>query len=146
VFNELGKLIFKYVPGSPNKNEKVCYALLKGNHIYTINNNKEKLRLKDLDDADEDLITTPSQNYYVNEESEPVPAVLISSVDEIPNIVRDTDSKRITLIHKDDDLIKCCIELIETSGYLPKIEFRLTELQISVLSSMMLKLGFKPST
>ena len=124
VFNELGKLIFKFVPADLNRNEKVCYALLKGNHIYTINNNKEKLRLKDLDDADEDLITTPSQNYYVNEESEPVPAVLISSVDEIPNIVRDTDSKRITLIHKDDDLIKCCIELIEASGYLPKIKFQ----------------------
>ena len=75
-----------------------------------------------------------------------MPAVLISSVNEIPNIVRDTHSKRITLIHKDDDLIKCCVELIEASGYLPKLHFRLTELQISVLSSMMLKLGFKPNT
>jgi hypothetical protein len=52
VFSEIGKLIFKFIPESPNKNEKVCYALLKGNHIYINNNNKERLRLKDIDDAD----------------------------------------------------------------------------------------------
>ena len=56
----------------------------------------------------------PSQNYYVNEEAEPIPAIIISSVNEIPNIVKNTDSKKITLIHRENDLIKCCIELIET--------------------------------
>ena len=55
---------FKYVRESPNKNENVCYPVLKCNHIYTINNNKEKMRIKDLDDTHEDLITTPSHNYY----------------------------------------------------------------------------------
>ena len=128
VFSEIGKLIFKFIPESPNKNEKVCYALLKGNHIYTINNNKERLRLKDIDDADEDLIMQPSQNYYVNEEAEPIPAIIISSVNEIPNIVKNTDSKKITLIHRENDLIKCCIELIESSGYLPKIKFQANRL------------------
>ena len=48
---------------------------------------------------------------------------MISSVDEIPNIIKHNDSKKLTLIHKDNDLIKCCIELIEASGYLPKIKF-----------------------
>ena len=131
VFNEIGKLIFKFIPDSPNKNEKVCYCLLKGNHIYTINNNKEKLRLKEVDDDDEDLLIQPSQNYYVNEEAEPIPAIIISSVDEIPNIVKSNECKNITLIHKENDLIKCCIELIESSKYLPKVKFqgnRLTDI------------------
>ena len=44
VFNELGQLIFKHEPESPNKNEKRCYVLTKGNHIYTMNRNLEKLR------------------------------------------------------------------------------------------------------
>jgi hypothetical protein len=103
--------------------------LLKGNHIYTINRNKEKLRLKDVDDDDGDLLIKPSENYYVNEESEPVPAILISSVNEIPKIIEDnSECKCLTLIHKDNDLIKCCIELIEASGYLPKIKFQANRL------------------
>jgi hypothetical protein len=142
VFNEVGKLIFKFTPECPNKNEKVCYVLLKGNHIYTVNKNKEKLRLKDVDDADEDLLIQPSQNYYINEDSEPVPAILISSVNEIPNIVKHNDNKCLTLIHKENDLIKCCIELVEASGYLPKIKFQANRLTF-ILDLVMIKLQYK---
>ena len=120
----MGKLIFNYVPDSPNKNEKVCYAQIKGNHIYTINKNKEKLRLRDVDDGDDKKKLEPSPNFYINEEAEPIPAIMISSVHEIPKIIKNTNSDCITLIHRENDLIKCCIDLIEQCGYIPKIKFQ----------------------
>ena len=123
VFNEIGTLIFKYIPSSPNKNEKRCYVQLKGNHIYTMNNNLQTLILKDVDDEQELCIYAPSPNYYINEESEPIKAKMITSIDDILNIVKDNkDEQNITLIHKENDLIKCCFDLIK-SGYHPKIKF-----------------------
>lgn len=142
VFNEIGKLIFKYVPKIPNSVEKRCYTMLKGNHIYTINRNLEKLRLRDILEITEDDnkkyldIYTPSSNYYINEEREPIPAIMIETVDEIPKILEDELQKEIineniTLVLKDNDMEKCCIELIEKCHYTPKIKFqgnRLTDI------------------
>ena len=66
---------------------------------------------EDVDDEDGGLLSEPSQNYCVNEESEPVPAIVISSVDEISfNYENHSECKHLTLIHKDNYLIKCCIE------------------------------------
>ncbi len=62
VFNELGQLIFKYEPENPHKQEKRCYVLIKGYHIYTMNQNLEKLRLKDVEDANLE-IPQPSPNF-----------------------------------------------------------------------------------
>ena len=122
VFNEIGTLIFKYIPNSPNKNEKRCYVQLKGNHIYTMNNNLQTLILKDVDDEKELCLYAPSPNYYINEESEPIKAKMITSIDDICNIIKDNeDEQNITLIHNEDDLIKCCFDLIK-SGYHPKIK------------------------
>jgi hypothetical protein len=129
VFDEIGKLIYKYIPDSPNKNEKRCYVQLKGNHIYTMNNNLEKLRLKDVDD-DELCLYTPSSNYYINEDAEPIQAKMITCIDDITNIMKDNTDENITLIHNENNLIKCCFDLIQ-SGYHPKIKFlgnRLTDI------------------
>jgi len=102
VFNELGTLIFRYIPNFPNKSEKRCYVQLKGNHIYTMNNNLETLKLKDVDE--QLCICAPSPNYYINEESEPVKAKMITSINEIPNIIKDNeDENNITLIHNEND-------------------------------------------
>ena len=124
VFNELGRLIFKYIPDKPNKDEKRCYVQLKGNHIYTMNNNLQTLILKYVDDEPEIIIYAPSPNYYINEDSEPVKAKMITSINDIPNIINNLteDDKHITLIHNENDLIKCCFDLIK-SGYHPKIKF-----------------------
>ena len=67
--------------------------MIKGNHIYTINKNLEKLRMREIEDiTDEDNqkyidIYTPSSNYYINEEREPIPAIMIETVDDIPKIL-----------------------------------------------------------
>ena len=103
VFDEVGKLIYKYIPDSPNKNEKRCYVQLKGNHIYTMNNNLETLILKDVDD-EQLCLYAPSPNYYINEESGPIKAQMINSIDDICNIVKDNKNEQnITLIHKEND-------------------------------------------
>ena len=111
---------------------KKCYVQLKGNHIYTLNNNLEKLRLKDVEE-EELCIYEPSPNYYINEKAEPIKAKMISSIDDIPSIIMNNindDDKNLTLIHDENDLIKCCFDLIK-SGYHPKIKFqgnRLTDI------------------
>ena len=80
VFNELGQLIFKHEPENPNKNEKRCYVLIKGNHIYTMNRNLEKLRLKDVEEVNLE-IKQPSPNFYINDtEEEIVAAKMISDI------------------------------------------------------------------
>ena len=88
------------------------------------------LILKDVDD-EQLCLYAPSPNYYINEESEPIKAKMITSIDDIPNIVKDNeDEQTITLIHNENDLIKCCFDLIK-SGYHPKIKFlgnRLTQI------------------
>lgn len=74
---------YKYIPENPNKNEKICYVQMKGNHIYTINNNMDKLKLKDVEDDDDLCIYEPSPNYYINEEAEPIKARMITSITDI---------------------------------------------------------------
>jgi hypothetical protein len=144
VFNEVGKLIFKYVPQNENKATgiKRCYTMIKGNHIYTINKNLEKLRMREIEEiTDEDNkkyidIYTPSSNYYINEEREPTPAIMIETVDDIPKILekefqKEEHNENITLVLKDNEMEKCCIELIEKCHYTPKIKFqgnRLTDI------------------
>ena len=71
--------------------------------------------MKAANDADEVLRIQPSQNYYANEEAEPIPAKIISAVDEIPNIM---DCSKINF-----NLLKAeinSIEKIELEDYTKK--------------------------
>ena len=50
---------------------------------------------------------------------------MITSTNDIPNIIKDNtneDEQNITLIHNENDLVKCCFDLIKC-GYHPKIKF-----------------------
>ena len=55
-----------------------------------MNNNLETLKLKDVDD-EQLCIYAPSPNYYIKVESEPVKAKMITSIDDICNIIKDND-------------------------------------------------------
>ena len=49
---------------------------------------------------------------------------MISDINEIPNIINNnSEVEKINLIYKDNDLTKCCIDLIE-AGYIPKLKFQ----------------------
>ena len=71
---------------------------------------------------------------------------MITSIDDIPSIIMNNindDDKNLTLIHDENDLNKCCFDLIK-SGYHPKIKFQGTRLtDIYIVSSITLKLKFK---
>ena len=59
-----------------------------------MNNNLETLILKDVDD-EQLCLYAPSPNYYINEESEPIKAKMISSIDDILNIVKNNKDEKI---------------------------------------------------
>ena len=136
VFNELGNLIYQYIPERPNKSEKRCYVQIKNDHVYTINNNIELLKLKNVCESKEDeiIINPPSSNYNTNKKEEIIKAYMIENINDIIKIIKDIDNNKntytITLIYKDNNLNKCCYDLIK-AGYHPKIKFlgnRLTDI------------------
>ena len=70
------------------------------------------------------FICAPSPNYYINEESEPVKAKMITKIDDICNIIKDNeDEQNTTLIHNENDLIKCCFDLLKVD-IIQKLNFQ----------------------
>ena len=59
-----------------------------------MNNSLEKLKLKDVDD-EELCLYEPSPKYYIKEETEPIKAKMITSIDDILNIIKDNKDEKI---------------------------------------------------
>ena len=65
------KCFYKYSPEHRNHHHKSLYAIVKGNHIYTLNNNLNELQQrindekKTVEQIDEIKIAT--SKYYINE-------------------------------------------------------------------------------
>ena len=43
VFDIFGKCIYKYNPTYPDHHNKVCYCMVKGDHVYTLNHDLKSL-------------------------------------------------------------------------------------------------------
>ena len=62
VFDEYIRPIFKYDPETRNVHNKVMYCMVKGDHVYTLNNNLKALQQK----ADEEtMVVKASDSYYI---------------------------------------------------------------------------------
>ena len=92
-----------------------------------MNQNLEKLRLNDVEDVNLE-VKQPSSNFYINEHQENQNDIykFITNINDIPKIINnlnDENIDKINMIFKDNDLTKCCIELID-ARYIPKIKFQ----------------------
>ena len=101
VFDEFMRPLLKHDPDKPNHHHKVLYCLVKGDHVYTLNNNLKELQQK----AEEDkMILKASDSYFIKDDPVVPNYRMINGIDDIVNIVKELDSPKeiieLKLIHK----------------------------------------------
>jgi hypothetical protein len=125
VFDEFMRPILKYDPEKPSHHHKVLYCLVKGNHVYTLNNNLKELQQK-INAVEDKMVIKASENYYIKEDPVVPNFKMIDGIDDIIKVVRDLnnskDSVEIKLIHKNNNLTELIYNLKE-SGYEPSIKY-----------------------
>ena len=56
IFNCNNKLIYKYTSENRNHHNKTLYAMVRGNHIYTLNNNINRIQQKICDNVKKQIM------------------------------------------------------------------------------------------
>ena len=69
LFNCLGRRVFTFDPEKQNRNNAVLYGMIKGNHIYTMNDNIVSIAHKEIK---EDMRLNASTDFRLNSKEEPV--------------------------------------------------------------------------
>jgi hypothetical protein len=127
VYDKFYKLVAKYDPPVRNHNHKTMFCMMSDGHVYTLNHDIKRLEQQ----ADESDNYTPTVNdsYYINEDAKPRAVKMISSIDDILQVLRDlpppADEKEkqvLNLIRKNDDLVGLLFSFIQ-AGYTPGINF-----------------------
>jgi hypothetical protein len=117
IFDYFNRLIYKYDPPKRNHNIKCFYALLKNNHIYSLNHDLKTLQQKHIPKMH---VVKASTDYYINEVEEPPKYKMISDINDILNIEIPENVKEIFLVARHNDLTKLYFEFV-SSGYEPAI-------------------------
>jgi len=144
VFDKFCKVMFKYDPPMRNHHNKVMYCMMTDGHIYTLNHDVK--RLEQMQDEQEEHMGdtyTPrvGDGYFIKEDAKPRPAKMITTIDDILQVVRDMpkpedpkEKQILTIIHKDDNLTDLLYQLIG-AGYSPGVSFesgRITALKLEL--------------
>ena len=120
VFDMFYKLIFRYDPPVCNKNCSPVYCMIKGDHVYTLNNDLKVLEQKINEEGlDKEFHLKVSSNYRVDERDD-IKYYMIENVDDILKYLN-IDDEKIYFIHKTDDLMGLLFQFIEHK-YEPKIK------------------------
>jgi hypothetical protein len=115
IINEFNKAIYTYDPEHFDRNNRVFFGLVKNNHIYTINYNKDILKEK-IDSGDYfELWVSP--DFHTNETKE-THHIMIENSEDIYKIMKEqsekqTENTKIYLVVKDNDLVKLLKQLYE---------------------------------
>ena len=117
LYNCLGRKVFSYDPEKKNKNVSALYGLIKGNHIYTMNDNIMSISQRHME---EDLRLCASTDFRLNSQEKPIKYEMFKSIDDTMKIVKENDDeKEINLVNHD------CLNNIycdyKKAGYEPKI-------------------------
>jgi hypothetical protein len=104
------KPILKYDPEFRNHHHSSLYCMVKGDHVYTLNNNLKELQQKS---DEEQMILKASENYY-NKADAAIPSFkMINGIDDIIRIIEELgdtkDNTEIKVIHKDNNLTELVI-------------------------------------
>ena len=90
LYNCMGQKIYTYDPGKKNKNITVLFGLIKGNHIYTLNDNIKSITQKELE---EDMKICASTDFHLNSKEKPVKYDFFNGIDDIMSIVKDNEGE-----------------------------------------------------
>ena len=125
-------LIFRYDPVKRTEYRvKTFVALVKNNHIYTINFDLNSLSKK----ADvENFEFNISQNYYISDKDEPIKYKAFDNVDEILEM---NEENEYHLIQIDNDMAKVLHQL-KSARYEPYVKY-----QVGIISEIKVRFRFK---
>ena len=131
LYNFRNEIIYRYDPISrPRYRITTFNALVKNNHIYTLNFNLKSLYQK----IPIEKSNPVSQNYYINDREVPVKCMAFNNIDEFLKL---TDEEEYNLIQADNDLVKTLYQL-KTAKYEPFVKY-----QLGMLSETKVRLRFK---
>ena len=96
LYNCIGQKIYTYDPDKKNKNITVLFGLIKGNHIYTMNDNINSIAQKELE---EHMKLNASTDFRLNSKEKPVKYVFFNGIDDIMGIVeQNEDEEEVNLV------------------------------------------------
>ena len=97
LYNCIGQKIYTYDPDKKNKNITVLFGLIKGNHIYTMNDNINSIAQKELE---ENMKLNASTDFRLNSKEKPVKYDFFNGIDDIMGIVKqnEEEEKEVNLI------------------------------------------------
>ena len=118
LYNCIGQKIYTFDPDKKNKNITVLFGLIKGNHIYTMNDNIKSIAQKELE---EKMKLCASTDFRLNSRDKPVKYDFFNGIDDIMGIVKENEDeeKEVNLVSgKDLNTLFC---EFKRAKYEPKI-------------------------
>ena len=119
IFDIVGNLIFTFDPPKRNHNIKTFYALIKNDHIYTLNKDLKQLKSNLGIKKECNVNVNASTDFYLNDREEPIKCIMIENLDDI---LKHTEQDEYTMIYTRNGLAKMYYQA-KQAGYDPKIEF-----------------------
>ena len=120
IFNFVNEAIYKYGPEKRNHHIKTFYAMVKNNHIYTLNHDLNKIQQKQL------ITKLPTikahTDSYINVREEPPQYKITKCIDDILKITTDDKTKEIYLVPENNNLAELLFQLLNI-GYEPRIKY-----------------------
>ena len=143
VFDEYMRPIFRYDPENRNHNYHALYCLIKGNHVYTLNNNLKELQQKDVNET---MFLKASENYYIPDKAVIPSFKMIDGIDDIVRIIEGLEGKEnateLHLIHKRNNMTELVYDL-KDAGYEPSIKYEaghVTRLEMTLSKTIKLRI------
>ena len=90
LYNCIGQKIYTYDPDKKNKNITVLFGLIKGNHIYTMNDNINSIAQRDFEKG---MKISASTDFRLNSKEKPVKYDFFNGIDDIMGIVKENEDE-----------------------------------------------------
>ena len=119
VYDVFNSLVYQYNPEQRDHHIQTLYAIIKNNHIYTVNDKLSSLKQMLPKDSKYDIFVKASSDYHLNEKSTPVECKMITSLNDI---IKYTEEEHYTLIYDGNDLTKLFYES-KQAGCEPQVKF-----------------------
>ena len=96
LYNCIGQKVYTYDPLNKNKSITVLFGMIKGNHIYTMNDNIKSIAQKELEES---MKICASTDFRLNSKDKPVKYVVFNGIDDIMGIVEENeDEEEVNLV------------------------------------------------
>ena len=97
MYNCIGQKVYAFDPDKKNRNVNVLFGMIKGNHIYTMNDNIKSIAQTELE---ENMKLCASTDFRLNSKEKPaVKYDFFNGIDDIMGIVEENeDEKEVNLV------------------------------------------------